>query len=84
MKKPNIPEVIEKFVLYLRKNSAWGSLHIVLDDENLDDKSVQFCIEWAEERSDHDGVELGKILLSMSKTQRGEISRVAREREFDD
>jgi len=29
-------------------NGAGGSLHIVLDDGNLEDDSVRFCLRWAE------------------------------------
>lgn len=47
-----------------------GNLHIVLDDGNVKDSNVQFCLNQAEENGDVKGVELAKILLQMSKTQR--------------
>lgn len=76
MDKPTIPEVIERFRTYYRApgNGAWGSLHVVLDDGNVRDDHVRGCIEWAIERSDKEGEELARILLRMSKTQRGKIS----------
>lgn len=55
-------------------NSVGGSLHIVLDDGNVDDDSVRHCIEWARERADLAGVELGEMLLRMSRTQRKKLS----------
>jgi len=51
-------------------NCAGGSLHIVLDDNNMDDDSVRFCIENAIDREDLEGLSLGIVLLSLSKTQR--------------
>lgn len=74
--KPTIPEVVPLFLPYYRQHGAWGSLHVVLDDHNVEDHSVRYCIEWAEESGDTQGAELGRILLRMSKTQRGKLSRV--------
>lgn len=77
--KPAIPEVIERFRAYHRKpeNGAWGSLHIALEDSNVEDSSVQFCVGYAEERGDTEGAELAKILLKMSRTQRLKIGYIA-------
>jgi hypothetical protein len=79
MAKPTIPEVIERFREYHRKpgNLAWGSLHIVLDDGNVEDAHVAFCVEHAEAQGDTEGAELARILLAMSKTQRSKIGRLA-------
>lgn len=48
--KPTIPDVIDRFRAYFAQpsNGAWGSLHIVLDDNNVDDDSVRFCIDNAQ------------------------------------
>lgn len=71
--KIKIPDVIERFVSYYTKNPVWGSLHIVLDDGNVEDQFLHFCIAHAEEKNDQEGAELGKILLQMSKTQRSKL-----------
>lgn len=73
--KPIIPEVLPLVREYLSiaGNLAGGNLHIVLDDGNVDDASVRFCIARAEASQDVEGVELGKKLLAMSKTQRRKI-----------
>lgn len=76
MVKPTIPEVRERFAAYHAKHLAWGSLHIVLEDWNVKDRSVQVCIEYAEEHGDEEGAELARILLTMSKTQRKKLSTV--------
>jgi hypothetical protein len=58
-------------------NECWGSLHIVLDDYNIEDHHVEFCIEWAEKKNDIDGADLARLLLRMTKTQRLKVSRLA-------
>jgi hypothetical protein len=81
MSKPSatitVPEVIERFASYHEEYAAWGSLHIVLDDFNLADHHVQFCIDYAEEKGDIEGAELARILLKMSPSQRKKIGRTA-------
>lgn len=71
-KKPNIPTVQQLVNAYYRLpgNESGGSLHIVLEDNNVQDSSVQFCIEWAKKDGDIYGTLLGEVLLRMSKTQR--------------
>jgi hypothetical protein len=77
MERLTIPDVIDRFRAYHRKHpGSWGSLHIVLDENNVADHNVRFCIEWAEEHGDTEAVELGKILLQMSKTQRSRIGKI--------
>jgi hypothetical protein len=78
MDKPTIPEVLSLVKAYLEKdgNGVGGSLHIVLDDGNVEDSHVEFCIKWAREHNDEDGVKLGELLLRMSKTQRLKLSNL--------
>lgn len=75
--RTSIPEVIDRFKEYHACNSAWGSLHVVMDDGNYSDSTVQFCYDYAIQSGDPEGAELAKILLTMSKTQRAKISRLA-------
>lgn len=77
--KITVPEVIKRFTAYKQRpgNGCWGSLHIVLDDGNIKDSNIQFCIDYAIKTCDTEGVELGKILLSMSKSQRLKLYREA-------
>lgn len=71
-RKPTVPEVPPLVVAYYAKSGhgAGGNLHIVLDDENVDDGQVQFCLDLARRVGDADGVQLAELLLRMSKTQR--------------
>jgi len=75
--KPTLGDqaLIDRFVAYHEAplNGAWGSLHIVLDDGNVDDSSVRHCKDWAVERGDAEGAALADILLTMSKTQRHKL-----------
>lgn len=68
--KPISIEDLHAFKAYLEKNPAGGSLHIVLDDGNVEDSHVEFCIEYARQNGDIEGNRLGKILLGKSKSQR--------------
>lgn len=79
MSKPTIPEVIDRFRAYQRQWPAWHSLHVVLDDGNYADVFVEGCIETAERWGDHEGAELARILLRMSRTQRRKIARTVDE-----
>jgi hypothetical protein len=54
-------------------NEAGGSLHIVLDDGNIDDDDVDWCIARARERGDEDGVRLGSIIRALPRDQRAHV-----------
>jgi hypothetical protein len=71
-----VPDVIDRFRAYKEKEPCWGSIHIVLDDGNVRDKDVKFCIEFALERGDTEGHELACMLLGMSITQRNKLRRI--------
>lgn len=68
-----VPDVIDRFRAYHQANPAWGALHIVLDDGNVRNKDVQFCIDSALEQGDVEGHELARLLLEMSVTQRRKL-----------
>ena len=74
--KPTLPEVIPQIDAYYRKpgNGAGGSLHIVLDDGNVRDQDIQFCLNLARSKSDFDGIAIAEILMLMSKTQRSKLA----------
>lgn len=78
MTRPSIPDVKERFAAYLQTHPAWGSLHVVLDDGNVETHFVYSCLERAIETDDLEGYELAKILMTMSKTQRLKLGRSIR------
>ena len=73
MTKPTIPEVLPKVQEYYKDHLTGGSLHIVLDDGNVRDSDVMFCLELAKQRDDTKGIELANLLLRMSTTQRRKL-----------
>ena len=76
-KKPTIPEVIPIVKAYYAKpgNGVGGALHIVLDDENVEDEHIEYCKQYAAEIGDTDGIALAELLLRMSKSQRHKLCR---------
>jgi hypothetical protein len=71
--KPSISDVRDCFRSYLDLNPGWGSLHIVLEDGNVSDANVRFCVDYAQRNGDLEGERLALILLEMSKTQRRKL-----------
>ncbi|MDR6579992.1 hypothetical protein [Pseudomonas extremaustralis] len=70
----SVPDLLPRVQSYTAKNPAGGSLHIVLEDQNIRNSDVQFCIDYAMEKGDAEGAEIGRALLSMSKTQRLKVA----------
>ena len=68
-------EVLQLAKEYYAKdgNGVGGNLHIVLDDGNIKDHHVEFCIKRALDDGDTDGVTLGKEILKLSATQRKKL-----------
>lgn len=83
MRKPTVPEVLPIVRhYYAQGHGAGGCLHIVLDDGNVRDDDVRFCLDWAVEHGDADGWKpdvdgawLCHVLLRMSRTQRTKLYR---------
>jgi hypothetical protein len=68
-------EVRARFRAYHAKNPAWGALHIALDDGNVRDCSIDFCIGEAQVRGDAEGEALARLLRAMTKTQRLKVGK---------
>lgn len=84
--RPAVPEVMPLVNAYYAFTDCGvgGSLHIVLDDKNIEDTHIQFCIQCAQDPEfwvakhygghDEAGELLGRILLLMSHTQRSKLA----------
>lgn len=72
----SVAEIADRFRAYREANQTWGSLHIVMEDGNVRDKHVRFCIESALEQGDTKGHELACLLLGLSTTQRNKLRRI--------
>ncbi len=82
LNRPSVPEVLPLVNAYycFKPCGVGGSLHIVLDDGNIADGHIEYCIECARDpdfhickdfgRLDEAGELLGRLLLLMSWTQR--------------
>ena len=76
--RPSVPEVIAYARRYYNsERGKWvgGSLHIVLDDGNLSNDSVDFCIDHAKETDDEAGWILATMIRSLTSTQRRSLYR---------
>lgn len=73
----DVAEVMSLAEQYVRQsqNNTGGSLHIVLEDLNIDDEDVEWCITHAEDREDPEGVTLGLLLRALSVPQRLHIAK---------
>lgn len=71
--KPTVPEVLPLVKEYYKDNPTGGCLHIVLDDGNIEDSHVKYCLEYSKEKNDLRAIKLSELLLQMSKTQRKKI-----------
>jgi hypothetical protein len=93
LRRLTLPQVVERFARYYERprNGAWGDLHIVLDDHNVDDDSIDWCekhirdwlydpplAQWDYEIA-HDkmyGLMLCHFLRRLTKTQRLKLPHV--------
>lgn len=52
------------------ENALGGNLHLVIEDGNLDDGSVQMCLDLARKNGDAIGEVIAAALLTMTEEQR--------------
>lgn len=57
-------------------NEVGGVYHIVLDDGNIENHHVEWCLEEAEKQNDTLAIKLGELLMKMSRTQRSKLSKL--------
>lgn len=72
--KPSVSEVLPEANGIYKRSPVGCCLHIVLDDGNIKDSDVQFCVDQAKENSHTDCLSLAEKLLIMSKTQRKKLA----------
>jgi len=66
-------EILELAAEYYQDYCTGGALHIVLDDGNIEDEHIEWCIKEAKIAGDKEAVELGEALLTLTIKQRYEI-----------
>lgn len=83
--KPTVPEVLPLVRSLYRgldlctrdSGGVGGHLHIVLDDGNITDSDVRFCLDEARHDKCATCVKIAELLMQMSRTQRAKISEMA-------
>ncbi len=73
--RPTIPEIRPLIEAVYDRSGAGCCLHLVTDDENVEDSYVQFCLDQAIERGHADCETAARALMRMSKTQRLKVWR---------
>ena len=70
--KPTVPEVAPIVRALYARHSAGCCWHIVLDDGNVDDADVAWCVGWIREQgcAGAECHQLAALLPQMSRTQR--------------
>jgi hypothetical protein len=67
---PEHAELVEDIKAYLEVEPTGGSLHIVLEDLNLDDHSIVFCQGWAGAERDGAGSAIARRLEALTLEER--------------
>jgi hypothetical protein len=73
MKLAEIEEVRKLCDKYYYDNPSGGSLHIVLDDGNMGNHHLEFCLEEARKNDDPDAVEIALKILDLTATERTKL-----------
>ena len=69
----------EDIDMYYAVNPAGGGCHIVLDDGNVDDRSVRYCITWCKNIKDSVGLDLmNRLLNDFTESERRALYYFAR------
>lgn len=63
-------------IQYHERNPGWGSLHIVMDDGNLEDEHVKWCLNYALENYDGDGAIIAYKLSQMTQEYRSHLYNI--------
>lgn len=71
----NVPDLREDVIAIYRRNPVGCCLHIVLDDNNIRDSDVEFCLRQAVDEGHELCERVARNLLQMSKTQRLKVSK---------
>lgn len=68
-----INQAIELIRPYYESELAGGNLHVSLDDGNMEDGNVWFCLEEAVKERDLDGAKIAVFLLTMTEDERFDL-----------
>lgn len=69
----SLQNIIDLIKPYYDENSSGGNLHIVLDDGNLENSDIDFCIKECLVNNDTAGLKICRELVKMSLDVRYEL-----------
>lgn len=84
MTQEHSPEYIMRMADYYTNDKTWGSLHVVLNDNNFDDQSLAYCLEHAKSKDDKEGVWIAQLLQGLNETERRELRDKAEQASQDE
>lgn len=75
--RPTVAQVLPWVLDYYAQpgNTVGGSLHIVLDEDNLHTDAIESCRQYAIERGDVFGEWLARLLLRLTMSQMRRLAR---------
>lgn len=68
-----IAQAIAMIKPFYEREPSGGVLHVALDDGNMDDGCVKWCLEEAKKEGDEQAVEIAEFLLSMPEDDRFDL-----------
>ena len=68
-----LDECLKEVREFYEGNPAGGNLHVCLDDGNMEDGNVWWCLQEAAKEKDLDGVLIACLLLGMSEDDRFDL-----------
>lgn len=73
--RPKVPMVRVLIEAYYTKpgNDSGGCCHVVLEDDNLDDPNLRFCLEYCLKKGDEEGAHIMRLMTQMSRSQRRRV-----------
>lgn len=73
MNRPTVPEVQSLVAQIYERNSVGCCLHIALEDGNLKERHLQFCLQTAIDARHPDCQKVARKMLQMSASQRRRV-----------
>lgn len=74
--KISVPDILEKFKDFYSRHKSWQTMSLVLLKANYDNHSAQFCLSESIKENNQECVELSRILVDLSATQRMKLAKL--------
>jgi hypothetical protein len=77
MRRVLTPALIDRFRRYNEEHPTWGSMHAILEDQNLLDSDVEWAATYAAQTNDYEGAILADILRDFTPAGRFLIAELS-------